>query len=184
MFRQTAFGIALSMLVLASGITTSNYVRGNTRTQNIQKPTQNSSFSIQSRRIALSTSLEKSVFDQINRFRVSNGLSKLSLNANISRQARIHSLDMAKGRVPFSHIGFKQRVNSIPISYLGAAENVAENKGYDDPASEAVIGWLNSPGHLKNVKGNYNMTGIGVATNSKGEVYLTQIFLRSRRSRR
>jgi|SRR5579883_2665279 uncharacterized protein YkwD len=177
MFRQTAFGIALSTLVLASGIATSTYVRGNTHTQ---KPTQNQSFSIQPRRVALSNTLEKSVFYQINRFRVSNGLPKLSLNANISRQARIHSLDMAKGKVPFSHQGFKQRVNAIPIGYSGAAENVAVNKGYDDPASEAVIGWLNSPGHLKNVKGNYNLTGIGVATNTKGEVYLTQIFLRSR----
>ncbi|MER3590353.1 MAG: alkaline phosphatase, partial [Mastigocladus sp. ERB_26_1] len=37
-----------------------------------------------------------------------------------------------------------------------------------------------SPDHLINIKGNYNMTGIGVATNSKGEVYLTQIFIRNR----
>ncbi len=177
MFRQTAFGIALSMLVLASGLTTNTYVRGHTHTQ---KPTQNQSSSIQPRRVVLSTTLEKSVFDQINRFRVSNGLPTLHLNANISRQARIHSLNMAKGKVPFSHVGFKQRVNDITIGYSGAAENVASNQGYNDPANQAVVGWLNSPGHLKNVKGNYNLTGIGVVTNKEGEVYLTQIFLRSK----
>jgi uncharacterized protein YkwD len=87
---------------------------------------------------------------------------------------------MARGKVPFSHQGFIRRVNSLPIGYSGAAENVAFNQGYNDPANEAVIGWLNSPGHLENIKGNYNLTGIGVATNSKGEVYLTQLFLRSK----
>ena len=176
MYRQTAFGIALSTLVLASGLTTNTYVRGNTHTQ---KSTQNQPVAT-SRRVALSTTLEKSVFDQINRFRVSNGLPRLHLNAKISRQARIHSLNMAKGKVPFSHLGFKQRVNAITIGYSGAAENVASNLGYSDPANQAVVGWLNSPGHLKNLKGHYNLTGIGVVTNTQGEVYLTQIFLRSK----
>ena len=87
---------------------------------------------------------------------------------------------MAKGKVPFSHLGFKQRVNAITIGYSGAAENVASNLGYSDPANQAVVGWLNSPGHLENVKGHYNLTGIGVVTNTQGEVYLTQIFLRSK----
>ncbi len=177
MFRQTAFGVALSMLVLASGFTSNIYIRSHTLTQ---RPTQNQLSPIQSHRVVISNTLEKSVFEQINRFRVSNGLPKLSLNANISRQARIHSLNMAKGKVPFSHLGFKQRVKTISIGYFSAGENLAFNQGYSDPASEAVVGWLNSPGHLHNVKGNYNLTGIGVATNGKGEVYLTQIFLRSK----
>lgn len=171
MFRQTAFGFALSMLVLASGLTTSA-IRGNTSTSINQ--------------VALSTKtvktadLEKSVFNQINRYRATQGLSKLSLSPKISRQARIHSQDMARGQVPFSHEGFEQRVDSIFIPYKSAAENLAFNRGYSDPANEAIIDWIHSPGHLHNLKGNYNLTGVGVATNSKGDVYLTQIFLRSR----
>ncbi|MDF5722076.1 MAG: CAP domain-containing protein [Rhizonema sp. PD37] len=170
MLRQTAFGFALSMLVLASGLTTSA-IRGNTSTSN---------------QVALSTTtvkttdLEKSVFNQINRYRVTKGLSKLSLSSKISRQARIHSQNMASGQVPFSHKGFEQRVNAIPIPYRSAAENLAFNRGYSDPANEAIIDWIHSPGHLHNLKGNYNLTGIGVAANNKGDVYLTQIFLRSR----
>jgi uncharacterized protein YkwD len=183
MIRQTAFGIALSTLVLASGLT-GIPVPGKTFTQ---QDTRNQPSSLPPQQVAASTTtfkttdLENSVFEQINRYRVSNGLSKLSLNANITKQARIHSRNMAKGKVAFSHHGFEKRVNAIPIKYNSAAENVAYNLGYNDPASEAVIGWLNSPGHLHNIKGNYNLTGIGVATNSEGEVYLTQIFLRSRR---
>jgi uncharacterized protein YkwD len=182
MFRQTAFGIALSTLVLASGLATTP-VPGHTST-NESTDTQPSS--IVSNQIAISTTtfkttaLEKSVFEQINRYRIAKGLRKLTLNTNITRQARIHSQNMAKGKVPFSHQGFEKRVKSIPLIYNSAAENVAFNQGYSDPAAEAFIGWLNSPGHLKNIKGNYNLTGIGVAANSKGEVYLTQIFVHTR----
>lgn len=85
---------------------------------------------------------------------------------------------MANGTVPFGHTGFSERVRAIGIPYRGAGENVAYNQGYSDPATIAVQGWLKSPGHLANIKGNYDKTGIGVASNSKGAIYFTQIFLR------
>ncbi|NMG06437.1 CAP domain-containing protein [Brasilonema sp. UFV-L1] len=187
MFRQTAFGIALSTLVLASGMSSTDVI-GQTSTKKSHKSDHNQVLSMSSRRVTSppavtikSTDLERSVFDQINRYRASRGLPKLSLNARVSRQARIHSQNMANGKVPFSHQGFRRRVNAIPIRYRSAAENLAFNLGYSDPAEEAVSGWLHSPGHLANLKGNYNMTGIGVATNKEGKVYLTQIFLRTGR---
>ncbi|ARV58241.1 alkaline phosphatase [Nostocales cyanobacterium HT-58-2] len=179
MFRQTAFGIALSMLVLASGISSTS-IPGETSTNKLDN---NKVLSIASRQVTSptmkSSDLERSVFNQINRYRASKGLPKLSLNTKISRLARIHSQNMANRKVPFSHQGFRRRVGAIPIRYRSAAENVAFNLGYSDPAQEAVSGWIHSPDHLVNIKGNYNMTGIGVATNNQGEVYLTQIFLRS-----
>jgi uncharacterized protein YkwD len=183
MFRQTAFGIAFSALVLASGLTSSPVPGHTTKENSDHQP-----LSIGSSQVALSptttfktTALEKSVFDQINRYRVSKGLSKLTLNANITRQARIHSQNMANRKVSFSHKGFEKRVNSTSIRYKSAAENVAFNQGYPDPASQAMTGWINSPGHLKNIKAKYyNLTGIGVAANSEGEVYLTQIFIRNK----
>lgn len=175
MIRQTAFGIAMSTIVLASGYTSSH-----TSSHVSKKP-----IPISSNRVAASTNfktseLEKSVFEQINEYRASRRLPKLNLDAKISKQARIHSQNMARGKVPFSHKGFEKRVNIIPIRYQSAAENVAFNQGYDNPAAEAVRGWIKSPGHLVNLKGNYNLTGIGVAANQDGEVYLTQIFIRSR----
>jgi uncharacterized protein YkwD len=182
MLRQSAFGIALSTLVLASGFMTASHP-GNSSTQ---KASQNQQFfNAFSQAAAKSptfetTTLEKSIFEQINQYRATLGLPKLTLNGNITRQARIHSQNMAQGKVPFSHHGFEQRVKAIPLTYSSAAENVAFNTGYSDPAQQAVIGWINSPGHLKNIKGNYSLTGIGVAANSKGEVYLTQIFLNNR----
>jgi uncharacterized protein YkwD len=179
MVRQTAFGMAISMLVLASGFMTVP-LRRNDSTTSMAQTQQSMNTSSQA---AISnfnwqnSTLEKLVFEQINQYRVSQGLSKLTLNASISQQARIHSQNMAQGVVKFSHHGFEQRIKSIPLKYNSAAENVAFNIGYSEPSKQAVIGWLNSPGHLKNIHGQYTLTGVGVATNAKGEVYLTQIFL-------
>jgi uncharacterized protein YkwD len=181
MFRQTAFGVALSTLVLASGLMTAP-VPSNNSTKKIAhtQSLNTSSQAAMSNFGAENSTLEKLVFEQINQYRVSQGLSKLNLNASITLQARIHSQNMAKGTVKFSHHGFEQRVKAIPLKYNSAAENVAFNVGYSEPAKQAVIGWLNSPGHLKNIQGKYKLTGVGVATNAKGEVYLTQIFINTR----
>lgn len=128
------------------------------------------------------TNLERSIHEQVNKYRQSQKLPPLQLNSAITQQSRLHSQAMANGKVPFSHQGFEQRVNAIEksVAYNSAGENVAYNQGYKDPATQAVQGWLKSPGHLKNIRGNFNLTGIGVAQNSKGEYYFTQIFIRSR----
>ncbi|EFA72355.1 alkaline-shock protein [Cylindrospermopsis raciborskii CENA303] len=127
-----------------------------------------------------SANLEAQVFQQINQYRVSQKLGTLTRNPSIDTQARIHSQNMASGKVPFSHQDFDKRVKAINITYRAVAENVAYNQGVQDPASTAVRGWLKSPGHLRNIRGDYNLNGIGVAINNKGEIFFTQIFLKSR----
>ncbi len=179
MFRHTAFGIAFTTVLFGSGLTTIP-VPGHSSTKKIvdTRFASGSSPLLASASIN-SRAMEKAVFEQINRYRTSQGLPKLKLNSKVARQARFHSQNMAMGKAPFSHDGFKVRVSDIPIAYKSAAENLAYNQGYSDPVQEAVKGWLESPSHLKNIKGNYNLTGVGVATNSQGEVYLTQIFMGS-----
>jgi uncharacterized protein YkwD len=123
--------------------------------------------------------LEQTVFQKINQYRQQQGLAALSRNSTITTQARKHSQDMATTR-QLSHNGFDGRVQVIgkTIRWRGAAENVAYNAGFTNPAAQAVNGWLRSPGHLQNIVGNFNLTGIGVAQNSQGEYYFTQIFIR------
>ncbi|WNZ24986.1 CAP domain-containing protein [Leptolyngbya sp. NK1-12] len=123
--------------------------------------------------------LEQSVFQQINQYRQQRGLAPLTRNATINQQARQHSQNMANSRT-LSHNGFSARIQTIgkTIPYRAAAENVAYNAGFSNPAAQAVNGWLKSSGHLRNIMGNYNLTGIGVAKNSQGEFYFTQIFIR------
>jgi uncharacterized protein YkwD len=131
---------------------------------------------------ASSQAIVQAVHTQINQYRAKQGLPALKLDSRINQQATNHSQAMASGRVPFSHDGFQQRVQTIgsAIPYSSAAENVAYNQGYRDPATQAVQGWLKSPGHLKNIRGQFDFTGIGVVRNGKGEYYLTQIFIKKR----
>ncbi|WP_370589589.1 CAP domain-containing protein [Tychonema sp. LEGE 07203] len=124
--------------------------------------------------------LEKTVNQQINQYRASKNLPPLTVDPRITKQARIHSENMASGKVKFSHDGFEGRVKAISIPYQNVAENVAYNMGYSDPARNAVDGWIKSDGHRKNIEGQFNLTGIGIAKNAKGEYYFTQIFVRSR----
>ncbi len=128
------------------------------------------------------SAMEKSIHQQINQYRQSRQLPPLTLDARISAQAKIHSQNMANGKVPFSHNGFEQRVSIIrrQIPYRAAAENVAFNQGYSNPAEQAVDGWIKSDGHRVNIEGQYNLTGIGVFKNAKNEYYFTQLFINRR----
>lgn len=124
--------------------------------------------------------LENLVHQQINDYRKSKGLPPLTIDNAIRKQCRIHSQNMANKTVRFGHDGFKNRLAEIRKTinnYRGGAENVAYNQGYKDPDVVAVKGWLKSSGHKANIQGKYNLTGIGVAKNAKGEYYFTQIFI-------
>ncbi|MGB3651211.1 MAG: CAP domain-containing protein [Rivularia sp. (in: cyanobacteria)] len=126
--------------------------------------------------------IEKSVHQQINQYRRKKGLPALKLNANVSAIARQHSKQMADKQVPFGHSGSSSRYNKISkvVPWRGVAENVAYNQGYQNPGKSAVDGWIKSPGHQRNMVGKYGVTGIGVAKNSKGEYYFTQLFVSQR----
>jgi len=90
-------------------------------------------------------------------------------------QITVLCTDMAEGRVPFGHQGFTGRMKRMPGIVRGAAENVAWNTGGDDVAKIAVDGWIDSPGHRRNMLGNYDECGIGVYEHN-GRFYLTQLF--------
>jgi uncharacterized protein YkwD len=124
--------------------------------------------------------VEQKVFELVNQYRVSKNLPLLTPNEIIAEQARTHSRAMAKKRIPFGHQGFAERVDRIsrflPLRAVG--ENVGSNKGYPDSAEQAVAVWLKSRDHRRNIEGSFLLTGIGVARDSKGTYYFTQIFWR------
>ena len=172
--------MALGVLVLAGGLTGCNSPSiANKALPDSEAP------SVPADAKALSsgsfTALEQSTHEQINQYRKSLNLPPLTLDPRISEQARAHSQAMANRQVPFSHQGFEQRVKAIGrvLPYSRAAENIAYNQGYPNPEQQAVQGWIKSTGHRTNIEGQYNLTGIGIAKNSQGEYYFTQIFIRS-----
>ena len=123
--------------------------------------------------------IAKLTHQKVNEYRASLDLAPLKFDASIAKQAKIHSTNMAQQKVEFSHNGFQDRLKALEdtVSYRSAAENVAYAMGYQDPAETAVTGWIKSDGHRKNMEGDYNLTGVGVAVNPDGEYYFTQIFV-------
>ena len=125
------------------------------------------------------TAIENAILVHINQYRQQHGLSALKMNNQMVVEARQHSVDMAKHRMPFGHNKFNSRIDRLhaQVKNSGAgAENVAYN--YKD-AQDVVKNWLRSPGHKRNIDGNYNLTGIGIARDQNGKIYFTQIFLRT-----
>ena len=124
------------------------------------------------------TQLATEVLQLVNEHRAGLGLPALKMNAMITKVAGTHSANMASGKVPFSHDGFDDRVAMINKQIKTAnawAENVAEGPR---TAKSVVDMWLHSPGHKKNIEGDYNITGIGIVKGVDGQPYYTQIFLK------
>ncbi len=127
----------------------------------------------------LISALEIGAFQQVNQYRLSQGLAPLRLDPRISQVARKHAQAMAAKKAPFSHAGFDQRAKALKsfLSWSGVGENLAYIKGYPDVVATAVKGWIQSPGHRKNMEGNFNLTGMGVAKNAAGDYYFSQLFV-------
>jgi len=120
--------------------------------------------------------IARQALDGTNRYRASKGLPPLRWHDGIARIAREHAEQMASGAAPFSHDGVDQRFRAYPVSYQSAAENLALNNGIADVAGAAVNGWINSPGHERNLSGHFILCSIGAARASNGTFYLTQLF--------
>jgi uncharacterized protein YkwD len=123
-------------------------------------------------------SMEEDILYYTNKFRKSKGLPPLQLEESISREARSHSRDMANGRTGFGHEGFEARVGHV-TKKLGRVASAAENVAYGNLDAEGVVkGWIKSPGHRRNMLGNYNLIGIGTARGKGGITFFTQVFIK------
>lgn len=123
-------------------------------------------------------SMSSEILRLVNQHRRAIGRPPLQANSFISSVALGHSRDMLAGRTPFGHDGFRDRIDRIRKK-LGplrvAAENVASGPM---SAREVVDGWLHSPGHRRNIEGDFRLTGIGLAFGRNGNIFFTQIFAR------
>lgn len=115
---------------------------------------------------------------EINKVRQARGLQPLREWKQLSDCARGHSNNMASEKCPFGHDGFDKRADQMSkqANLSSFAENVAYSQNYEDPVKIAVDGWMKSPGHKKNILGDFEETGIGVSINKEGKFYITQLF--------
>jgi len=122
-------------------------------------------------------SMEQEVARLVNIERQKAGLAPLTLNAELSKVARIKSQDMADKNY-FSHTSPTYgdpfaMMKSFGIKYGYAGENIA--KGYNS-AESVMNGWMNSSGHRANIlNSNFKTIGVGYVK-ANGTTYWTQMF--------
>lgn len=156
----------------ASGTTSGT----STGSGNTNSGSSNSSGNTNSTSILTADELE--TFNLINQQRTKNGLSPLTVNAELQRVARIKAQDMIDNNY-FDHNSptygtpFNMMKN-FGITYKTAGENIAGNSSN----SAAVTAWMNSSGHRANIlNSSYNQTGLAVISGSKyGKIYV-QMFI-------
>jgi uncharacterized protein YkwD len=128
--------------------------------------------------------VEAEVLAGVNRHRRAAGLGALRGDPRLAEIARAHSRAMAAGRRGVGHGGFDERSQAVEarvVPYRRVAENVARHgRRRAEVSGAAVAGWLRSSGHRRNIEGPYSLTGVGAAASSRGEIYLTQIFVEPR----
>lgn len=134
-------------------------------------------------KIEKNSSLERRAFDLINEKRAMLSLPPLVWSDDVARIARLHSQNMASYKF-FSHTGVdgllvNDRADSCGVKrWQAIGENIAYNRGYDNPVEFAVELWMQSPGHRENLLNNrWKESAIGVAISADGTYYFTEVFL-------
>ncbi len=149
---------------------------------NIERPSPRSSTPPTPAQSATAAQIETAIHQQINQVRQQDGLTGLKTNDRLAAVARRYSQQMAEQNF-FSHTGsdgttLVDRVRAGRISYYAVGENLFKGTNIAQPAPVAVDGWLNSPGHRKNIlRPAFSETGVGV-WKKNNTYYITQLFLR------
>ena len=101
------------------------------------------------------------IMNQINDFRLSNGLTRVETNDTTCRFAKTRVLEISTN---FSHEGFNNRVNSNALPYP-PYKLVTENIAMTSIPSAVVNLWINSPEHAQNMKSDTPYVCVGMLGN-------------------
>ena len=128
-------------------------------------------------------SLEEQCLGEVNRVRKSYNLAPLEFSEELLEVARDYSRRMAEENF-FSHNDpegrtVRERVGHANIRWRMVGENLAYSNGYINPVAASMSGWMESPGHRRNLLDpDWRQTAIGVWISDNGTVYFTEIFLK------
>ncbi|MDX2036530.1 MAG: CAP domain-containing protein [Isosphaeraceae bacterium] len=116
--------------------------------------------------------IARELLEAHNRERAAEKLAPLELDELLCRAAEEHALDMAQ-HSKMSHEGSNgstpaDRIKLQRYRYISVGENVAVGQLEVD---EVVEDWMNSPGHRKNILGDFQHLGAGVFKDQEGRAY-------------
>lgn len=122
------------------------------------------------------SALELDLLDEINAYRVSQGLNALQIIEHISYKSSEHNQYMISVQ-NVNHDGFSSRKTNLQL-VLGAAR-VGENVAYGYSTTFSTINaWINSPSHKANLVGDYTHFGVSIKTDADGKKYYTNMFIK------
>jgi uncharacterized protein YkwD len=113
-----------------------------------------------------------------NSYRRSSGKSALSRHAGLVQMAQQHSESMAR-RGRLDHQGSASRTDEVSARYgmNAKAENVMRWHVKAGRSPQAMLKvWTDSSQHRRNLLGPYGVTGIGIAQDEQGNIWVTQIY--------
>lgn len=128
------------------------------------------------------------IHDEVNRYRVSEGLSELKYHHGLTKIARGHSRFMRDNAGKFglegrliSHYGMDARRLLVERAYgldeMGENVIASHDMGQgSDLAAKMVRGWLRSPNHKHNITSQWANSGMAVEFDEEGRVFVTHLF--------
>lgn len=126
--------------------------------------------------------IEKNLFEYINRERKQRNLPLLKLSAELSAVARKHSRDMA-AQPKLTHLSssgktYAERLAQDGYYFMDVGENVAFSETFQADFIHQSL--MESSGHRENIlTPNFDRVGIGVFYSENSGYYITQDFLES-----
>jgi uncharacterized protein YkwD len=128
---------------------------------------------------------EEKLVELTNAERKEHKLPPLKPNALLFAAARAHSQNQARQQ-KMSHIldgkGPKERIQAVGYKHSWYGENVASASGNRAVLTKVMQSWMDSKGHRENIlKKTYTEIGIGIAKDSRGTYYYTQVFAAPKR---
>jgi uncharacterized protein YkwD len=126
--------------------------------------------------------LEKRTFDAINLQRALSQLAPLVWDDALCRTAREHSRRMLEAGF-FAHEDprfgdLRARLDTAGVVWWLCGENLFRETHHPDPVAIAVVDWMYSEGHRKNILSTeYTLSAVGAAIGPDGTVVMTQQFL-------
>jgi uncharacterized protein YkwD len=126
--------------------------------------------------------VEQEVVAAVNRYREEHQLPLLRPNARIATIARRHSEEAARGETALSDGQGRLRARAVSVSMPVQtwAEDVVQGRMADADASRRLAEMLIATGraHIENAA--FEDVGVGVARDSTGRYFLTQLLILSR----
>ena len=122
---------------------------------------------------------EQTAFNLLSKDRLNNGVSALTLDAELCNLARLKSIDMKENNY-FAHQSptygsAADLLRAKGYAFTAVGENIAHHATVD----KAQAAFMSSTSHRQNILGSqWTKVGIGICLDDNGYVYVTQLFVR------